>query len=281
MFELVAKDIQLNQSASNKEMAINLVGYALVDKNYVENGYCDGMQEREQQAATYLGSGIAIPHGTIATRHLVKKTGIQIHHFPKGVKWGDEGERAYLVIGVAAKTNEHLSLLKQLTRVLSHESTEERIKLIHSSADICAIFSQNTLTDTEVLNDPSLITFDVPADNLVMLQMVNTSRLKKLSAISGDFIVDDMETPPKFLGAGIWLSNSAKGNLKNAIAISKPNATILENDKPVKMLITVSSLTNDLDAVADKFALALVNQQAERLIVANQTELMHLLTMKR
>ena len=111
MLQLTQDDIYLNQQADNKQEAIKKIAHALTEKKYVEEGYVNGMLERESQAATYLGSGIAIPHGTTTTRHLVKKTGVQVFCFPEGVAWGDDGEKAYIAIGIAASSDEHLKLL--------------------------------------------------------------------------------------------------------------------------------------------------------------------------
>ncbi len=48
-------------------------------------GYVNGMLAREQQTSTFLGNGIAIPHGTTDTRDQVLKTGVQVFQFPEGV----------------------------------------------------------------------------------------------------------------------------------------------------------------------------------------------------
>lgn len=120
MLNLSAKNIRLNGSAANKEEAIKLVAAGLVANGNVENGHEAGMLAREQQTSTFLGNGIVIPHGTLDTRGLVKETGVQIIQFPQGIEWG-EGNTAYVVIGIAAKSDEHLTLLRQLTTVLSNE----------------------------------------------------------------------------------------------------------------------------------------------------------------
>lgn len=51
----------------------------------VAEGYVNGMLAREQQTSTFLGNGIAIPHGTTDTRDQVLKTGVQVFQFPEGV----------------------------------------------------------------------------------------------------------------------------------------------------------------------------------------------------
>lgn len=85
------------------------------------------MLNREAQHSTYLGNGIAIPHGTTDTRELVKQTGVTAMHFPQGLDWGD-GNLVYVAIGIAAKSDEHLGILKQLTRVLSADGVEQALQ---------------------------------------------------------------------------------------------------------------------------------------------------------
>lgn len=273
MFNLVAKDIHLNQNADNKEEAIGHIASSLVKGDFVSDGYGKGMLEREQQSVTYLGCGIAIPHGTTATRDLVKKTGVQIFHFPAGVKWGDDGELAYIAIGIAASSDEHLSLLRQLTHVLSVEGIEEQLKNIQSAEDIIGILTDESVNNTEIIIDASLMSWDIPADDLSVLQMFNVSRLKKIAAVDSEFIANVIEKPPTYLGQGIWLTDSPKGNLKNAIAISKPQGDLQETGKPIKMLITLSSFGEALNTAADRLASLLFNKKAETLLTASQADL--------
>lgn len=123
MLTLKTDDIQLGAQAADKVSAIRLVAARLSAAGLVTEAYVDGMLRREEQTATYLGSGIAIPHGTTDTRDLVLQTGVQVLHFPDGVEWAD-GQKAYVVIGIAAKSDEHLGILRQLTRVLSDDGDD-------------------------------------------------------------------------------------------------------------------------------------------------------------
>lgn len=88
MLNLSAKNIRLNSSANSKEEVIRLVAAELVANGNVAEGYESGMLARETQTSTFLGNGIAIPHGTLDTRDLVKETGVQIIQLPEGVEWG-------------------------------------------------------------------------------------------------------------------------------------------------------------------------------------------------
>lgn len=105
MFQLSVQDIHPGEQAGNKE-AIRQVAAALVQAGNVADGYVNGMLAREQQTSTFLGNGIAIPHGTTDTRDQVLKTGVQVFQFPQGVLWG-EGQVAYVAIGIAASGDEH------------------------------------------------------------------------------------------------------------------------------------------------------------------------------
>ena len=121
MFQLSVQDIHPGAQAGDKEEAIRQVAAALVQAGNVADGYVNGMLAREQQTSTFLGNGIAIPHGTTDTRDQVLKTGVKVYQFPQGVLWGD-GQVAYVAIGIAASSDEHLGLLRQLTHVLSDDA---------------------------------------------------------------------------------------------------------------------------------------------------------------
>jgi mannitol/fructose-specific phosphotransferase system IIA component len=78
------------------------------------------MLNREQTMSTYLGNGVAIPHGQHENIADVKHTGISVLQIPDGVEWED-GERAYLVIGIAANAEEHVGVLANLAEVIEDE----------------------------------------------------------------------------------------------------------------------------------------------------------------
>lgn len=128
--------IRLGARADSKADAIAQVAALLAANGNVTLGYEQAMLAREQQANTYLGSGIAIPHGTPETRHLIRQTGIAVLQVPGGVQWGAEGERVRLVVGIAAASDEHLDILRRLTRVLSDEALVEKLSTTNDPADI-------------------------------------------------------------------------------------------------------------------------------------------------
>lgn len=278
MFHLVKEDIHLNEQAANKSEAIKKIAAALTSAGYVEEGYVDGMLERESQAATYLGIGIAIPHGTPKTRHLVKKTGVQVFCFPQGVEWGDDGEKAYLAIGIAASSDEHLELLRQLTHVLGADGVEERIKKIQTADEALAILTgKESVEDSQFVIDESSLLLDIQADSLTTLQALNASRLKQHDAVNVSFITNVLDNKPSYLGNGVWLSDSREGNLKNAIAISRTMNDLNQDGKPVKLLITISAVDDSVTAIVNNIASLAYNQKLALLISAKSDDFNNLL----
>ena len=278
MFHLVKEDIHLNEQATNKTEAIKKVAAALTSAGFVEEGYVDGMLEREAQAATYLGIGLAIPHGTTKTRHLVKKTGVQVFCFPNGVEWGDDGEKAYLAIGIAASSDEHLELLRQLTHVLSADGVEERIKNIKSADEAIAILTgKPSIEDSQFSVNESSLLLDIPADSLGTLQALNASRLKQQNAVNTNFITCVLENKPNYLGCGVWFNDSKEGNLKNAIAISRTISDLNEDGKPVKLLITMSMINDAIADVVNNLASLAFNKKLDLLLSANIEKIIDLL----
>jgi mannitol/fructose-specific phosphotransferase system IIA component len=113
--------VQLGARATSKEDAIRQAGELLVRAGCAAPGYVDGMLARERTMSTYLGSGVAIPHGTFDEIALVRRTGISVLQVPEGIEWED-GEKAYLVIGIAAQGEEQVEVLQRLAEVVEDEA---------------------------------------------------------------------------------------------------------------------------------------------------------------
>lgn len=131
MITIDAQQIRLHSDAASKLEAIRQVGQLLVESGCIEAGYVNSMLGREQVANTFLGNGIAIPHGLPEDRELIKRTGIAVVQSPAGVPW-NPGETAQLIVGIAAKSDEHIDVLRRLTRVLGNE---EQVALLTSTND--------------------------------------------------------------------------------------------------------------------------------------------------
>ena len=118
--------IRLNAKASDRSDAIRQAGELLVQTGCVAPTYIDGMLAREGTMSTYLGSGVSIPHGLYENREDIFQTGISVLQVPGGVDWGD-GDMAYLVIGIAASSDEHVGVLSSLAEAIEDEDTARKM----------------------------------------------------------------------------------------------------------------------------------------------------------
>ncbi|MEC5320433.1 PTS mannitol transporter subunit IICBA [Brenneria populi subsp. brevivirga] len=142
LFQLGAANVFLNQHATTKEQAIRFAGEQLVKGGYVEPAYVDAMLEREKLTSTYLGESIAVPHGTIEAKDQVLKTGVVFCQYPDGVRFGEnDDEVARLVIGIAARNNEHIQVITSLTNALDDESVIERLAHTQNVQDVLDLLS--------------------------------------------------------------------------------------------------------------------------------------------
>jgi phosphocarrier protein FPr len=120
---ILSKDrISLQASAADTVDAIRKAGELLVRTSCVLPEYVDGMLTREQSMSTSLGNGVAIPHGMDTNRNHVLQTGISILQLSEGVEW-DEGDKVFMVIGIAASSDEHVGVLANLAEVVDDEET--------------------------------------------------------------------------------------------------------------------------------------------------------------
>ena len=65
MSELFSNEnIFINVSVASQNDAIEKAGQALVDSGAVTENYIQAMKDREDVVSTFMGNGLAIPHGT-------------------------------------------------------------------------------------------------------------------------------------------------------------------------------------------------------------------------
>ena len=268
MLELSESNIHLNANAADKQQAIEMAASALVQADNVENDYLQGMLARELQTSTFLGNGIAIPHGTLDTRSMVKETGVQVFQFPQGIEWG-EGNIAYVVIGIAARSDEHLSLLRQLTHVLSDEDTAAKLAKITDVAEFRAILMGETIEPFEI--PAPNISLDVDTQSLLTLVAINAGQLQVQSAVENRFISEVINNAALPLGKGLWVTDSVVGNVKNALAFSRAKTIFSHNGKAVKGVITVSAIS---DQINPTLARLLDDEVQTTLLNGNSTEIL-------
>lgn len=134
--------VKLNVTAKDKYEVIRLAGELLVNAGHVEPSYIDSMIEREDSLSTYMGGGLAIPHGTSKSKGFIKSTGLSIVQLPEGVDFG-EGNIANLVIGIAAVGDDHLEILTNVGVICSDDDNLERILKASTPEDLIEIFNMD------------------------------------------------------------------------------------------------------------------------------------------
>ncbi|HZN76170.1 MAG TPA: PTS sugar transporter subunit IIA [Micromonosporaceae bacterium] len=113
---LVPQAIRLREHAATRDDAIRRCGGVLVEIGAVDPTYVDAMLERERSISTYVGEGVAIPHGTNAGKAAVRRDALAVLRFPDGVDWG--GNPVEVCVAIAAQGDGHVDLLAELAEIL-------------------------------------------------------------------------------------------------------------------------------------------------------------------
>ena len=137
---LSEKNILLGLKSETKEEAIERAGKLLVSRGYVKEEYIDAMQERERVVSTYIGMGVAIPHGIGEAKRQIEASGIVVLQYPEGVNFGEE--LAYLVIGIAGVGDEHLEILSNIAISLEDLELVDRLSKTENKKDILDVFQK-------------------------------------------------------------------------------------------------------------------------------------------
>lgn len=141
MSELFSNEnIFINQDIKDQNEAIEKAGQALVQSGAVTEDYIQAMKEREQVVSTFMGNGLAIPHGTDDAKASVLQSGLTLVQIPQGIDW--DGEEVKVVVGIAGKDGEHLDLLSKIAITFSEEENVERIVNASSAEEIKQVFEE-------------------------------------------------------------------------------------------------------------------------------------------
>jgi len=146
MVSLGPENVRIAAHAMDRADAIHQAGAILVEGGYIHPGYIYSMIKREQVSATYLGNGIAIPHGLPQDWQLIQHTGLSVLQVPHGVEWSN-GEVVYLVVAIAARSDEHIGILSKLTDVLADEAAVLRLARTRRVEDIVAALDPSGQAD--------------------------------------------------------------------------------------------------------------------------------------
>jgi PTS system mannitol-specific IIA component len=136
---LIKENIIIEKETMTPKQAIDKVGLMMVKSGYVKEGYIEGMHKRDEDLSVFLGNLLAIPHGIHEVKDEIIASGMAVLIVPDGIDW--HGNMAKVIVGLAGKDGEHMSILANLANVFAELETAN--KLVESN-DVDFIFQ--TLT---------------------------------------------------------------------------------------------------------------------------------------
>lgn len=136
---LARSSVRLGLPSMTKAEAIRLCGQVLVEAGAATPDYIDGMFAREEQVSTFLGEGVAIPHGTNDSRQYISAAALGFLQFPDGIDW--DGNQVKLCIPIASASDDHLEILSSLAGVLMEPEAAERLRTTNSIEEVLELLS--------------------------------------------------------------------------------------------------------------------------------------------
>lgn len=135
---MAARSITLHGTATTAEEAITESGRLLVDAGAVDPDYVDAMHEREKSVSTFMGNGLAIPHGTNEAKKSIRRSAMSLVRYDQPVDWN--GQEVEFAVAIAGQGDEHLTLLQNVAMVFSDPDQVERLRTAETEEEILAIF---------------------------------------------------------------------------------------------------------------------------------------------
>ena len=267
MLELAKEQIAMGQAAADKAQALRKLADRLIADGLVAEGYLQGLQAREAQGSTFLGQGIAIPHGTPQTRDQVFTTGVCLMQFPDGVDWGD-GQMVYLAIGIAARSDEHLRLLQLLTRALGETDLAEALRRA-SSAEALLKLLQGAPRELEL--DAQLIGLNLPAEDFDELAWRGARLLQRAGCVDSGFAARLQQAEPLPLGEGLWWLHSDREVRQPGLAFVTAQAPLRYRDQPLNGLFCLASLGAAHQALLERLCQVLIEGRGQSLYQATSS----------
>ena len=137
---LSEQSIVLGGSARTRDDAITEAGRLLVAAGAVDDSYVDAMHEREKSVSTFMGNGLAIPHGTNEAKPSIRRTAISFVRYAEPIDW--KGQPAEFVVGIAGAGDDHLSVLSSLAGIFTDDAAIERLRSAGAPADVLAALGE-------------------------------------------------------------------------------------------------------------------------------------------
>ncbi|MCO7517049.1 phosphoenolpyruvate--protein phosphotransferase [Pseudomonas guariconensis] len=267
MLELAKEQIAMGQVAADKAEALRLLAERLVADGLVAEGYLEGLCAREAQGSTFLGQGIAIPHGTPQTRDQVFATGVRLLQFPEGVDWGD-GQIVYLAIGIAARSDEHLRLLQLLTRALGETDLAEALRRASSDEALLKLLQG---APQELALDAQLVGLNLPAEDFDELAWRGSRLLQRAGCVDAGFASQLQQAEPLPLGEGLWWLHSERQVRRPGLSFVTPQQPLRYRDQPLNGLFCLASLGAAHQALLERLCEVLIEGRGQMLYQATSS----------
>ena len=129
--------IVLGGRARSRDAAIDEAGKLLVASGAVDESYVASMHDRETSVSTFMGNGLAIPHGTNEAKGLIRRTGLSFVRYDEPVDWN--GKPAEFVVGIAGAGDDHLALLSRIAGIFTDESQVAALRSASTPGEVTAI----------------------------------------------------------------------------------------------------------------------------------------------
>ncbi|QRN94214.1 phosphoenolpyruvate--protein phosphotransferase [Archangium violaceum] len=262
MLTLTRDDVRLGCRAADWKAALAQAAEALVEAGRVSPEYGEGLLAREAQSSTYLGNGIAIPHGTPESRRYVRSTGVRVLQFPEGVAWHD-GSRVSLLVTIAAQSDEHLDILRQLTHVLDREGVARTLASAKNPDDVIATLSR---VPEKARLDAETLCLGLPLRDRLELALAAAARLRHIGCVEASFVAAIAGQQPVPLGQGLWLVFAASGVNSPALALATPERRLRDGAGDVAGVFCLAAHGDAHRALLERLDGLLARGDGERLI---------------
>lgn len=139
MSVLSLDQVRIHSGGSTQEAALQEATDILVTAGAVTPAYVDAMRQREQTVSTYMGNGLAIPHGTNDAKDAILGSALSVVRYDGGVDW--DGEQATFVVGIAGRGDEHLEILSQIAILFSDEDDVAKLNAAQTPEELYTLLS--------------------------------------------------------------------------------------------------------------------------------------------
>ena len=131
--------VRIHTGSATQEQALQEATDILVAAGAVTPAYVDAMRQREETVSTFMGNGLAIPHGTNETKDAILDSALSFVRYDGGVDW--DGQDVSFVVGIAGKGDEHLEILSQIALIFSEDDDVARLKAAATPEELLALLS--------------------------------------------------------------------------------------------------------------------------------------------